>query len=70
MIWLRAVLWLLLAGVLVFLLMRTPGVRLYDAIARRLRGRRAGRAPDPAPARRAAGPTLVVGPTGMTHEMT
>ena len=50
MIWLRAVLWLLLAGVLVFLLMRTPGVRLYDAIARRLRGRRAGQAPrDPRP---------------------
>ena len=50
MISLRAVLWLLLAGVLVFLLMRTPGVRLYDAIARRLRGRRAGRAPrDPRP---------------------
>ncbi|ODA19198.1 hypothetical protein A9G00_06555 [Achromobacter xylosoxidans] len=50
MISLRAVLWLLLAGVLVFLLMRTPGVRLYDAIARRLRGQRAGPAPsDPRP---------------------
>ena len=50
MISLRAVLWLLLAGVLVFLLMRTPGVRRYDAIARRLRGRRAGQAPrDPRP---------------------
>ncbi|CAB3635217.1 hypothetical protein SB816_15410 [Achromobacter sp. SIMBA_011] len=50
MISLRAVLWLLSAGVLVFLLMRTPGVRLYDAIARRLRGRRAGQAPrDPRP---------------------
>ncbi|MFY2568901.1 hypothetical protein [Achromobacter ruhlandii] len=50
MISLRAVLWLLLAGVLVFLLMGTPGVRLYDAIARRLRGRRAGPAPsDPRP---------------------
>lgn len=51
MISLRAVLWLLSAGVLVFLLMRTPGVRHYDAIARRrLRGRRAGQAPrDPRP---------------------
>lgn len=45
MILLRAIWLALLLGVLVFLLMRTPGVRLYDAIARRLRGRRAGQAP-------------------------
>ncbi|MCZ8391665.1 hypothetical protein [Achromobacter xylosoxidans] len=50
MISVRAVLLALLLGALVFLLMRTPGVRLYDAIARRLRGRRAGQAPrDPKP---------------------
>lgn len=50
MISVRAVLLALLLGALVFLLMRTPGVRLYDAIARRLRGRRAGQAPrDPRP---------------------
>lgn len=50
MISLRAVWLALLLGVLVFLLMRTPGVRLYDAIARRLRGRQAGQTPrDPRP---------------------
>ncbi|WYX18952.1 DUF4105 domain-containing protein [Achromobacter xylosoxidans] len=50
MISLRAVWLALLLGALVFLLMRTPGVRLYDAIARRLRGRRAGQTPrDPRP---------------------
>lgn len=50
MISVRAVLLALLLGALVFLLMRMPGVRLYDAIARRLRGRRAGQAPrDPRP---------------------
>lgn len=45
MISLRAIWLALLLGVLVFLLMRAPGVRLYDAIAWRLRGRRAGQAP-------------------------
>ncbi|RBL81529.1 hypothetical protein DDE05_43830 [Streptomyces cavourensis] len=34
----RAVLLSLLLGLLVFLLMRAPGVRLYDYIATRLRG--------------------------------
>lgn len=36
----------LLLVVLVCLAMRTPGVWLYDAIAHRLRGRRAGHAAD------------------------
>ena len=33
----RAVLWCLLLGVLVMLLVRMPGVRLYDYLATRLR---------------------------------
>ncbi|WP_025139055.1 hypothetical protein [Achromobacter sp. DH1f] len=34
----RAVLWCLLLGVLVMLLVRMPGVRLYDYLATRWRG--------------------------------
>jgi len=56
MISLRAVVLVLLFGVLLFLVMRTPGVLAYDYIAHRLRGR--GRPPqdarkqDPSAARR------------------
>ncbi|MGE8657208.1 MAG: hypothetical protein ACN6O8_10725 [Achromobacter sp.] len=47
----RAVWLALLLGVLLFLVMRAPGVWLYDAIAHRLRGRRA--TPPPAGPRQA-----------------